>query len=179
MICSALSKDTVNVEDIDISENRIEEPSLKMLMGTLVLSRTLVNIKYKLTDPHSKQRLDKFNERREKYEAEEDPVLKMAIQEEMLTPEEKHHVEIKCWHRILFPVWIWKTFIHAKHEAFRFKFDADKLSDVENKSMKTMGIFMITLTVIYYVMVYFLPAIFINGECGAGFDNWVFYLYGG
>lgn len=87
-------------------------------------------------------------------------------------------MEIKCWHRIIFPIWIWKTFIHAKHEAFRFKFDADKLMDVEAKSMKAVGIAMYVLTFTYFTMMFLLPSLFIEGECGAGIDNWVYYLYG-
>lgn len=89
IICSAISKDS-NVEDIDISENRIEEASLKMLMGTLVCTKSLMNIKYKLTSPNSLKRLEHFNERRMAYETETNPALKRAIADEMLLPEDKH-----------------------------------------------------------------------------------------
>ena len=44
---------------------------------------------------------------------------------------DEDHFEIKCWHKVCFPVWIWKTFIHAKHEAFRFKYDSESLKHVE------------------------------------------------
>ena len=50
---------------------------------------------------------------------------------EAMADEHHDHVEIKCWQYIVFPVWIWKTFIHAKHEAFRFKYDSMSLKAVE------------------------------------------------
>mmetsp|Transcript_40163 Transcript_40163/g.52632 ORF Transcript_40163/g.52632 Transcript_40163/m.52632 type:complete len:95 (-) Transcript_40163:1286-1570(-) len=88
-----------------------------------------------------------------------------------------HHPEIKCWHKVVFPVWIWKTFIHAKHEAFRFKYDSESLKLIEKEWMPTVGIVMYTLTIVYFGMMFGFPALFIDGECGVGLENWVFYLY--
>ena len=95
-----------------------------------------------------------------------------------MTLKKDPHVVIKCWHMIIFPVWIWKTFIHAKHEAFRFKFDAERLHHVENTSMRSIGIAMYILTFIYFGMIFGLPNIFSRGECGTGIESWVYYLYG-
>ena len=88
------------------------------------------------------------------------------------------HVEIKCWQYIVFPVWIWKTFIHAKHEAFRFKYDSMSLKAVEQTNMKSVGIAMYIFTFFYFGMMFALPSIYVNGECGAGIEHWVYFLYG-
>ena len=88
-----------------------------------------------------------------------------------------HELPLKCWHYIVFPVWIWKTFIHAKHEAFRFKYDSESLKVVEKQKMKSIGRAMYFLTFIYFFMMFVFPALFVNGECGDGLGDWVFYLY--
>ena len=92
--------------------------------------------------------------------------------------DEEHDVHIKCWQYILFPVWIKKTFMHAKHEAFRFKYDSKSLMEVEKHSMRGIGFAMYALTFIYFCTMFGLPSFFIEGECGDGLGNWVFYTYG-
>ena len=88
-------------------------------------------------------------------------------------------VEIKCWHYIVFPVWIWKTFIFAKKEAFRFKYDAAKINEVEEKLMKPIGVVLYLTTFIYFAMMFGFPFAYIRDrECGEGFGSFVFILYG-
>ena len=106
-----------------------------MLMGTLYINEKLKVVKYTLQDHHSKERYDKFHKMISEWEGqgnrfedqEEFEKFMVHVAETM----EDHHLEIKCWHYIVFPVWIWKTFIHAKHEAFRFKYDSESLIDLE------------------------------------------------
>ena len=90
---------------------------------------------------------------------------------------EGHELELKCWHYVVFPVWIWKTFIHAKHLAFHHKFDSKALKQVEDVDMKGIGIAMYSLTFIYLIMMFVLPTLHINGECGDGISLWVYILY--
>ena len=70
---------------------------------------------------------------RKKFEDKENPQDPKAMANFLAeaADDEEHEVEIKCWHYIVFPVWIWKTFIHAKHEAFRFKYFCDSIKEVE------------------------------------------------
>ena len=85
---------------------------------------------------------------------------------EVALDDEDHHVEIKWWHYVIFPVWIWKTFIHAKHEAFRFKYFCDSIKEVETHQMQNIGRAMYMFTVIYFITMFGLPSIYIEGECG-------------
>ena len=88
-----------------------------------------------------------------------------------------HTVHLKCWHYIVFPVWIWKTFIHAKHEAFRFKYDSIQMQKLELSQMKSIGIAMYFFTFIYFGMMFGFPFIFVENECGVGIDAWVYIFY--
>ena len=44
--------------------------------------------------------------------------------------------------------------------------------------MKQVGIAMYIFTFFYFGMMFALPSIYVNGECGAGIDHWVYFLYG-
>lgn len=50
------------------------------------------------------------------------------IEDQLLT---HHEVSYKLWEKIVFPVYLWKSLIHAKHEAFRFKYVTSKLLELE------------------------------------------------
>lgn len=43
--------------------------------------------------------------------------------------------------------------------------------------MKGIGIAMYILTFIYFAMMFILPTMFIEEECGSGIPYWVFILY--
>ena len=45
--------------------------------------------------------------------------------------------------------------------------------------MQNIGRAMYFLTIIYFITMFGLPAIFIEGECGEGIGHWVYYVYGG
>ena len=176
-ICSALAEEGCQVTFLDITHNKIPDPQLKMLMGMLYMNDKIQDIRYTLKQEKNKDRRDKFQELKNEFEQYEDPTIEEAKEHFLSVMADDHHPEIKCWHKIVFPVWIWKTFIHAKHEAFRFKYDSESLKLVEKEWMPTVGIVMYTLTFFYFGMMFGFPAIFIKGECGVGLDAWVFYLY--
>ena len=44
--------------------------------------------------------------------------------------------------------------------------------------MKSIGRAMYFLTFVYFFMMFVLPSLFVQGECGDGVGSWVFYLYG-
>ena len=78
----------------------------------------------------------------------------------------------------MFPVWIWKTFIHAKHEAFRFKYDSKSMQNLELTQMRGIGIAMYLFTIIYFCMMFIGPFFFVKGyECGEGINHWVYITY--
>lgn len=60
-----------------------------------------------------------------------------------MTNFDKSHTQelhIKSWEKIVFPVYLWKTFIHAKHEAFRFKYDTEAILRIEKSLMPQVRI---------------------------------------
>jgi len=46
-----------------------------------------------------------------------------------------HHHHIPLWQKICFPIWLWKSLIHDKHEAFRFKYDTVAITRIEEHLM--------------------------------------------
>ena len=89
-----------------------------------------------------------------------------------------HGHEIRTWEKIVFPIWLWKTFIHAKHEAFEFKYNPDALKMLEDEQMKFIGIVLYATTVVYYAIVFSCPFIFVSHECGVGLAPQAMWIYG-
>ena len=171
-ICSVLSaNDGCTVEELDIRENRIPDRSLKMLMGMLYINNKVTVINYSVYDPENIAKLERFKELQEK------PGVCMD-DSAILHLMHKHHTEIKCWQRVVCCVWMWKSFLHSKHEAFRFKYDSDVMQDLEKTQMRPIGRMMYFLTVLYFVTMFMVPMVYIKGECGEGIHDWVFYFYG-
>ena len=100
-------------------------------MGMLYMNEKISHIKYTLQEETNIKRRNKFNQLVHEFEQYEDPTIDEAKEHFLSVMADDHHPEIRCWHRVVFPVWIWKTFIHAKHEAFRFKYDSESLKLVE------------------------------------------------
>jgi len=144
-------------------------------MGMLYMNDKLRQIKYSVTSEENIERVAKFRRLCKEFEDLEDPRNASYY----LAIGGSHHPEIKLWHKIVFPVWIWKTFIHAKHEAFRFKYDSKSLMEVERDQMRFVGVGLYVNTGIYFGIMLGLPALFTKEECGHGLDAWVFYLYAG
>ena len=70
--------------------------------------------------------------------------------------------------KICLPIWCWKSFIHDKHEAFRFKYDTEKLNQLE-ENMGHITFWLYLNSFIYYVIMFICPFVFVN-ECGAGIN---------
>ena len=89
---------------------------------------------------------------------------------------EKHH-ELPRWQKIVFPIWIWKSLMHDKHEAFRFKYDTQVLNEVE-KNMNWLTVVLYVNAVLFYTIVFSCPFIF--GEpCGEGISFTSHKIYAG
>jgi len=53
--------------------------------------------------------------------------------ESIMRSKDDHHVQEMSWkQKICLPLWCWKSFIHDKHEAFRFKYDTNALLMLED-----------------------------------------------
>ena len=72
----------------------------------------------------------------------------------------------------------WKSFMHDKHEAFRFKYCPDALNVIENEFMTPMTRNFYFNSGIYYIIMFCAPMIWAN-ECGAGLDPTTHYVYAG
>lgn len=74
------------------------------------------------------------------------------------------------------PIWCWRSFIHAKHEAFRFKYDTKALRYIENELMDRLTITLYLNSLIYYVIMFVCPFVFVN-ECGEGLNEATHLIY--
>ena len=79
--------------------------------------------------------------------------------------------------KVCLPILCWKSFIHAKHEAFRFKYDSNCLKMVENEIMNklTVGLYISSIT--YYIIMFGCPMFFVN-ECGKSLNMTSHIIYG-
>ena len=75
------------------------------------------------------------------------------------------------------PLWCWKSFIHDKHEAFRFKYDTKLLNELEEMMINSKVILIMYLnSFIYYIIMFFCPFIFMK-ECHNGLNFMTHYIY--
>ena len=91
--------------------------------------------------------------------------------------EEHHHHHIPCWQKVIFPIWCWKSLIHDKHEAFRFKYNTDSIHRIEKKLMPGIQCQLYVWSAVYYTIMFILPQIAIIHECEKTFEVWLFYVY--
>lgn len=92
-----------------------------------------------------------------------------------LKKESHEELELKTWHKVCFPVWLWKTLIHAKHEAFRFKYQTTKMTELDAK-IGWISLLLYINTLIYYVVSLGGPFYYVN-ECGKGIHPGAHYWY--
>ena len=124
-ICSALCrKGNENLEYLDISKNLVPDKHLKMLLVLMYKNRNIQNMEYSLIQDSNRQRKIDY--------------LRM-VNEDKMDPYEAaekmhghHHEHYKCWEYALVFPWLWKSFIHAKHEAFAFKYDPEIMRLLED-----------------------------------------------
>jgi hypothetical protein len=88
------------------------------LFALLELNKSITEIKYTLTVPANQERKKRFNALLLKHKSAKE------IRKELLVD---HGVSLKCWQKACLPYWLFKTCIHYKHEAFRFKYNTEKL----------------------------------------------------
>ena len=78
---------------------------------------------------------------------------------------------------MIFP-WLWKSFIHAKHEAFAFKYDPEVMHFLEENEMKPIRVMMYFWSVMYYFILFGLSFVFKQQYCGGLFYEQLYYCYG-
>ena len=71
----------------------------------------------------------------------------------------------------------WKSFIHDKHEAFRFKYDTKSLLIVEDELMERLEVWLYVNSFIYYIIMFIAPFFFMN-QCGGGIHYASHIIYG-
>jgi len=75
--------------------------------------------------------------------------------------DDHHHHAIPLWQKICFPIWLWKSLIHDKHEAFRFKYNSVAINRLEDEMMPSVKSQLYYWTLVYYTIIFILPYFFI------------------
>ena len=74
--------------------------------------------------------------------------------------DDHHHSHYRCWEYALFFPWLWKSMVHAKHEAFAFAYNPEVMRHLEDSEMKPIRVMMYFWSVMYYLILFVLPFIF-------------------
>jgi hypothetical protein len=101
--------------------------------------------------------------------------LPIAELEQELAKSEHHH-ELSWKEKICLPLWCWKSFIHDKHEAFRFKYDTKALNIIEDELMDQMTSLLYLNSFVYYIIMFVCPVVFVE-ECNGGINMISHYIY--
>jgi hypothetical protein len=88
----------------------------------------------------------------------------------------KHKIHLPLWQKIVFPIWLWKSLMHDKHEAFAFKYDTRILLRVENEIMESIGTILYVNAACYYFIAFFCPFYFAD-QCGEGLHMQTHLIY--
>ena len=64
-----------------------------------------------------------------------------------------HHDHYHWYDYALVLPWLWKSFVHAKHEAFAFKYDPEVMRLLEENEMRPIRTMMYFWTVMYYIII--------------------------
>ena len=132
----------------------------------LFRNNMLQNIKYSVTNDENIARLKYFKEIKH---------LSVEEIEEKLGEMSDQH-EISWKEKLCLPLWCWKSFIHDKHEAFRFKYDTKALNLVEDELMSGMTYILYLNSFVYYIIMFVCPITFVE-ECGGGLNNISHLIY--
>ena len=90
----------------------------------------------------------------------------------------EHHEHYKLWEYLLLFPWLWKSFVHAKHEAFAFKYDPEVMRLLEENEMRNIRIMLYFWTVMYYILIFSTPFLFKQHYCGGLFYKELYLCYG-
>ena len=171
-LVSSLCKDPdETVEYLDIRNNHsIPDKLLKMLLVLVFKNRNIQEIEYTLNEEENQQRKEDYCRMVDKEG--------MDILEAQKHLGHGHHDEYEWYdYALVFP-WLWKSFIHAKHEAFAFKYDPEVMRLLEENEMKPIRTMMYFWTVMYYLMIFTLPFVFKKQYCGGLFYKELYLCYG-
>ena len=131
------------------------------------LNKQITEIKYTLSDPVNQDRKERFTAlANKKMNAKE-------IRKELLLD---HSQRLKCWQKAILPYWLYKTLMHYKHEAFRFKYSTEKLDLIENNLMPTVTVWMYINAFGYYFIIFVVPFVFVK-PCGKGMKITAHFIY--
>lgn len=128
----------------------------------------LQDIRFSVTNQENLDRLDQFHKHSHLTPEEIEDLL------------EKDHTDdhFECWEKVVCCVCCWKSFIHDKHEAFRFKYDVEAMNKIETEIMPTMTYMLYFNALIYYIIMFVCPMM-LNKGCGKGLKYTVYYIYAG
>lgn len=146
----------------------IQDESLKILLAMLYRNQVLKNIKYSITNEDNIKRLAQFKQISH---------LTPIEIEDQLEKLDAGHGSLRWYQKICLPLWCWRSFIHDKHEAFRFKYDTKALNVIEDELMDNMTYLLYANSFIYYLIMFICPITFVN-ECGEGYNVVSHYIYG-
>lgn len=157
LIADALCRDSnSNLKTVDIRENPIQDPQYKVLLGLMQANERLDSIEYTLNDQDNLHAVEQF-----KGLLKEGNDLKEATTRMKEMHDEHHHHATPLWQKICFPIWCWKSLIHDKHEAFRFKYDSKAINRIEDEMMPGVKSQLYWWTVVYYTIIFVMPYFFI------------------
>ena len=153
------------IKVLDIRDNMIPDESYKTLLAMLYRNKSIRTIRYTLQNDINIERMKKFKE------LSHQPVE--FLEDEL----ERDHVSLTCRQKACLPFWCWKSFIHDKHEAFRFKYDTKALLMVEDELMGGVTWLLYLNSLFYYTIMFLCPVLFL-GNCGEGIGSEAHYIYG-
>lgn len=178
MIGAALSNpNNQNLRYLDISDNPIEDPQYKVLFGILHHNQALLSVEYTLYDEenHKWMQMYKQLQKEQMWTIHE---MQHQINEMRHGHGHGHDHHTPLWQKIVFPIWCWKTLIHAKHEAFRFKYEPAAIHRIEKELMPGIKWQLYGWSLIYYVITFVMPNFFVYHECERTFDPLIYIAYG-
>ena len=124
---------------------------------------------------------DKNIERREKYlqlanaSIDSSSLFKSTISHDL--HDHEHHLHFAIWEYVTVFPWLWKSMVHAKHEAFAFKYDPKIMKHLEDEEMMPIRSMMYFWSIMYYIILFILPIVFKKQYCGGLFYNELYYIY--
>ena len=157
---------------LNIENNNVEDASYKVLYSLFQKNKVISELRYSLTDKENQNKREKFAELLRGEDAPEDLNEWLECHQN----EEHSHAELNWKQKVCLPLWCWKSFIHDKHEAFRFKYDTEKLNTLEEKMGKITFLLYLN-SFIYYIIMFVCPFVFVN-ECGFGLSLVSHMIYG-
>ena len=172
MLAGALTKsENANLTSLDIRDNPIQDEQYKILFGLLQNNASIMQLDYTLYDDENIKKLQEFR-------LLNDEGLSVTDISIRLSEHDHHgHHHIPLWQKIIFPIWCWKSLIHDKHEAFRFKYDTVAITRIEKLLMPKIKRHLYYWSIIYYLIVLVIPYVAISNECGKTYDAWLYYVY--